>query len=181
VLNTAVIMARVELAMTIAFQGDLAAAVELCDEVRATCDRHGERWVKAYALYVLAFATWTEGHVEEAGTLARECLATSHAFNDLVCAVLAIELLALLQTASGNSRSAATLQGAAQQIWRSVGLPLFGSAYFNAPHNECEARARHALGDHGYEAAFRDGAHLSLDETLTCALGRQSLSRPAAS
>ncbi|TGA84143.1 hypothetical protein [Streptomyces sp. MZ04] len=52
-LNSNVMMARIELAMALAFQGDLDAAVGLCAQARATCEAHGERWAKAYALYVL--------------------------------------------------------------------------------------------------------------------------------
>jgi hypothetical protein len=147
-LNTAVLMTRVELAMTIAFQGDLTSAVDLCDEVRTTCEKHGERWVKAYALYVLAFAAWAQGHIEAATTLARECLRISDAFHDLVCTVLSIELLALFLAAAGQSGDAATLQGAAQQMWRAVGLPLFGSVYFNAPQRVRNSGAEGARRRH---------------------------------
>ncbi|WP_141576656.1 regulator [Actinomadura sp. WMMA1423] len=170
-LNTSVIMARVEYAMTVAFQGDLPYAVELCEEVRAIGEEHGERWVRAYALYVLAFAAWTGGRVEEATCLARECLSISRTFGDLVCAVLAMELLALFQAAGGRSRDAAALHGAAERIWRTVGLPLFGSAYFNAPHNEGEALARRDLGDETYRHLLQQGMRLDLDQAVAFATG----------
>src|SRR5205085_2129482 len=65
-LNSNVMMARIELAMALAFQGDLAAAVPQCEEARATCEEYGERWAKAYALYVLSFAAWAGGRSEAA-------------------------------------------------------------------------------------------------------------------
>ncbi|MFG2004461.1 ATP-binding protein [Spirillospora sp. NPDC048911] len=173
-LNTTVIMARVEFAMTNAFQGDLPFAVELCESVRAICEEHGEGWVKAYALYVLAFARWTEGRTEEATALARESLTLSRTFHDLVCAVLAIELLALFQTAGGSAEDASALQGAAKRIWRTVGLPLFGSAYFNAPHIQGEALARRSLGDAAYDQFFEDGTHLDLDQAVAFAMGART-------
>lgn len=171
-MHTHLILAKVELAMTIAFQGDVPSAVDLCEDVRSTCEDHGERWVKAYALHVLAFASWTKGRLEEARELSREALQCSYAFNDLVCTVLSAELLALLMAASGSHEDAAMLQGAAQRIWRSVGLRLFGSVYFNAAHHECEARAREALGDRAYEAAFHKGAQMTLGETVAFARER---------
>ncbi|TDD86868.1 regulator [Actinomadura darangshiensis] len=177
-LNTSVIMARAEYAMTVAFQGDLPFAVELCEEVRAISEEHGEQWVKAYALYVLAFAAWTGGRVEEATDLARECVNISRTFHDLVCAVLGIELLAMFHAAGGRPRDAAALQGAAERIWRTVGLPLFGSAYFNAPHGEGEALARRALGDEAYGHFFEQGMDLDLDQAVAFALGERPNSLP---
>ncbi|XRQ14238.1 ATP-binding protein [Actinomadura welshii] len=177
-LNTSVIMARAEYAMTVAFQGDLPFAVELCEGVRATCEEHGEQWVRAYALYVLAFAAWTGGRVEEATGLARQCVTISRTFHDLVCAVLGIELLALFHAAGGRPGDAAALQGAAGRIWRTVGLPLFGSAYFNAPHNEGEALARQALGDEAYGHFFERGTGLDLDQAVAFALGERPSDLP---
>ncbi|MFB4309571.1 ATPase [Actinomadura sp. GTD37] len=177
-LDTSVIMARAEYAMTVAFQGDLPFAVELCEEVRAICEEHGEQWVRAYALYVLAFAAWTEGRADDATALAQKCVNISRTFNDLVCAVLGVELLALFHAARGRPRDAAALQGAAKRIWRTVGLPLFGSAYFNAPHNEGEALARRALGDEAYGHFHEQGTGLDLDQAVAFAMGERPDSLP---
>ena len=172
-LNSNVIMARVELAMALAFRGELATAVDVCTEVRRTCEEHGERWAMSYALYVLAFAAWTRGDLAEATALAKETLRINHAFHDLIGIVLPIELLALFRTAGDTEEHerAAVLQGAAQQIWRSVGPPLFGSAYFNAPHAECERRLRDRLGDRSYSMAIGSGSRLGLSEAVARALG----------
>ncbi|MGW7086569.1 ATP-binding protein [Streptomyces sp. NPDC054871] len=169
-LNSNVMMARIELAMALAFQGDLQAAVGLCEEARATCEEHGERWAKAYALYVLAFAAWAEGRGDEAARLARECLQINHEFGDLVGVVLPLEVIALLRASLGHCDQAAVLHGAAHRIWQRVGLPLFGSTYFNAPHATAVGLAREGLGDQGYEAAFARGTHLTLDDVVTAVL-----------
>ncbi|MEV6316849.1 AAA family ATPase [Streptomyces sp. NPDC051776] len=165
-LNSNVLMGQVALAITVAFQGDLAGAVALCEEVRQVCEDHGERWTLAYALYVLGYAAWTRGESTEARRLLEECLAIDHIFRDLVGAVTAIELLALFTVAEGDPEEAAVLQGAAGQLWRSVGLPLFGSRYFNAPHQECEQQAREALGTERYEECLSEGARLDLDAVV---------------
>ncbi|MEV8019326.1 regulator [Streptomyces sp. NPDC086554] len=169
-LNSNVMMARIELAMALAFQGDLEAAVGLCTEARATCEAHGERWAKAYALYVLAFAAWAGGRTDEAARLARECLLINYEFRDLVGIVLPIEVIALLRASAGHCEQAAVLQGGARRIWQRVGLPLFGSAYFNAPHDTAVALAREGLGDQGYAAAFERGTCLGLDEVVVAAV-----------
>ncbi|WP_416961549.1 ATP-binding protein [Streptomyces sp. Agncl-13] len=172
-LNSNVLMGQVELAMTRAFQGDLADAVKLCEDVRRVCDDHGERWTRAYALYVLAYVAWSDGELPLARDLLADCLASAHGFRDLLGSVLAVELLALVTVAEGDAAEAALLQGAAAGMWPSVGLPLFGSAYYNAPHELCEAMARERLGDERYEECVREGALLGREAAVSRALGQE--------
>ncbi|MBK6013951.1 AAA family ATPase [Streptomyces sp. MBT53] len=172
-LNSNVLMGQVELAMARAFQGDLADAVKLCEDVRRVCEDHGERWTRAYALYVLAYVAWSEGELPHARDLLADCLGSAHGFRDLLGSVLAVELLALVTAAEGDAAEAALLQGAAGVMWPSVGLPLFGSAYYNAPHELCEAMARERLGDGPYEERVREGARLGREAAVARALGQR--------
>ncbi|MET7701412.1 regulator [Streptomyces sp. NPDC005485] len=171
-LNSNVLMGQVELAMAVAFRGDMPGAVKLCEDVRRVCEDHGERWALAYALYVLAYEAWSAGDPLRARSLLEQCLGSAHAFRDLLGTVLSIELLALVTQVQGDSAEAALLQGAAARMWPSVGLPLFGSAYYNAPHELCEASARERLGDERYEACVREGALLGRDAAVARALRR---------
>jgi predicted ATPase len=180
-LNSNVLMGQVELAMALAFQGDLQAAVKLCEDVRRVCEDHGERWALAYALYVLAYEAWVEGDPARARDLLGESLGICHAFHDLLGTVLAIELLALVTVVEDDPAEAALLQGAASRMWPSVGLPLFGSAYYNAPHERCEATARERLGDQRYEECVRAGARLGQEAAVARALGRGAGARPLGS
>nr|WP_186337900.1 MULTISPECIES: AAA family ATPase [Streptomyces] len=179
-LNSNVLMGRVELAMARAFQGDLPDAVRLCEDVRRVCEEHGERWARSYALYVLAYAAWREGAAERARELLAECLRHAHAFDDLLGSVLTLELLALVTATEGDPAEAAVLQGAAARLWPSVGLPLFGSEHYNAPHVQCESAARGALGDARYEECVRRGGRLDREAAVSRALGRAG-NRPSAS
>ncbi|MDQ1039964.1 tetratricopeptide (TPR) repeat protein [Streptomyces sp. V3I8] len=179
-LNSNVLMGQVELAMALAFQGDLPGAVRLCEEVRRICVDHGERWSLAYAQYVLAYAAWAEGDLAEARRLLTECLDVSHVFHDLLGTVLAVELLALVTVAEGDADEAAVLQGSASRMWPSVGLPLFGSVHYNAPHERCEAAARERLGDERYEECVRLGARLGRQAAVGRALGHTRQRTPAA-
>ncbi|MEU3899251.1 regulator [Streptomyces sp. NPDC045251] len=171
-LNSNVLMGQVELAMTLAFQGDLPDAVRLCEDVRRVCEDHGERWARGYALYVLAYAAWNDGEPARARELLVDCLRGAHRFRDQLGSVLAVELLALVTVAEGDAAEAAVLQGGAGRMWPSVGLPLFGSAHYNAPHELCEAAAREQLGDERYEECVRHGALLGRREVVTRALRR---------
>lgn len=177
-LNSSVLMGQVELAMTRAFQGDLPEAVRLCEDVRRVCEDHGERWARSYALYVLGYAAWRDDDPRRARELLRDCLDNAHAFHDLLGSVLTIELLALVTATQGDPAEAAVLQGAAGRLWPSVGLPLFGSAFYNAPHEQCEATARQALGDRRYEECVREGARLDREAAVARALGRDGV-RPS--
>ncbi|WP_217254655.1 regulator [Streptomyces sp. AC602_WCS936] len=171
-LNSNVLMGQVELAMALAFQGDLPDAVLLCEDVRRVCEDHGERWARGYALYVLAYAAWNDGEPARARELLVDCLRGAHRFRDQLGSVLAVELLALVTVAEGDAAEAAVLQGGAGRMWPSVGLPLFGSAHYNAPHELCEAAAREQLGDERYEECVRHGARLGRREVVTRALRR---------
>ncbi|MFD3451288.1 ATP-binding protein [Streptomyces sp. NPDC058691] len=168
-LNSNVIMAEVELAMAVAFLGDLEGGIELCERIRETCEDHGERWALAYALYTRAVIAWWQEDPALAAELAAESVRINHAFRDLVGIVLGIELLALL-TASHDAQEAAVLQGAAGGIWDAVGLPVFGSRYFGIPHSRCEELSRAELGRAGYERAFAEGGTLDLDSAVARAL-----------
>lgn len=179
-LNSAVLMGQVELAMAVAFQGDLPAAVRLCEEVRRVCEDHGERWTRGYALYVLAYAALSDGDPGGARLLLADCLAGAHAFHDLLGSVLAVELLALVTAVEGDPAEAAVLQGAAGRMWPSVGLPLFGSVHYNAPHERCAALARERLGEERYAAGVREGALLTRRAAVERALGRSPLAPEAA-
>ncbi|MGW6540972.1 ATP-binding protein [Streptomyces sp. NPDC055051] len=178
-LNSNVLMGRVELAMARAFRGDLEGAAMICREVREVCEERGERWSRAYALYVLAFSAWTRGALPEARELLVECLTINHLFRDQVGVVLAVELLALVTVSEGDPVEAAVLQGAALPVWDTVGVQLFGSGSFDGPRALCAGRAVEELGAERYEESFRLGQGLSLDEAVERAVADRSGAVPA--
>ena len=127
---------------------------------------------------MLAYAQLQQGRPECARELLRESLAIGHTFHDLLGSVLAMELLALVTAVEGDAAEAAVLQGAAERIWPSVGLPLFGSAYYGRPRAECERLARRELGDARYESGRRAGAQLDPDAAVARALACRPVDRP---
>ncbi len=180
-LNSAVLTARVELALALLFQrgatggrGDpaVAEAARLCEEVREICEDHGERWALAYALYGLAYVAWAEGDPARARRLLEECLVIGDSFRDLLVVALAVELLAPVALDEGDPAEAAVLQGAAGGLWPLVGAELFGSVCYRLPRVLCERRARALLGDARYEERVRRGVPLGLEGTVRRALGR---------
>lgn len=173
-LNSNVLMARIELAMTVGFQGDPQSAAEICEEVREICEDHGERWARGYALYVLGFTCLQQGLPAHARTLLGQALASSHAFHDRLGTVLAVELLALVTAVEGDVAEAALLQGAADRVWPSVGLPLFGSVHYGGPRARCAELCRDALGEEAYAGRLRAGGRLGVDAMVARALAGRS-------
>ncbi|GGV82585.1 hypothetical protein GCM10015535_24340 [Streptomyces gelaticus] len=177
-LNSNVLMAQIELAMAVGFNGDPDGAAAICEEVKEICEDHGERWALSYALYVLAFTALQHGRPDRARELLGQSLVISHTFHDLLGSVLALELLALVTAVEGDAAEAAVLQGAADRIWPSVGLPLFGSAQYGQPRVRCEELARRELGDDRYESGLRTGGQLDTDAAVARALASVPADRP---
>ncbi len=169
-MNSNVMLAAIEMAIAAMFLGELDQAAALCDEARAVGAAHGEEWAYAYAIYVLAMVALNRGDFDQATDYARNSLRIKRRFNDLLGMVLAIEVLAWTESSLRHWVRAATLLGCANRIWQSVGYPMFGSKYFGAPHGDCEVRAREALGDRRFAAAFRRGSEFGPDESIAYAL-----------
>ncbi|MFI6845711.1 regulator [Kitasatospora sp. NBC_00085] len=176
-LNSNVLMAMFELGIAYLFQGDQESGDLWLGQVREHCEEHGEQWAYAYGLYALAYSHWLNGDIRPARAQARKSVRLSHLFRDLLGIVLAIDLLALLETAPagpgepGDLREARVLQGAAHRIWQAVGKPFFGSRTFNGPHRECEERARAGLTGQEFTDWFDCGTRLDLDAAVHRALG----------
>ncbi|MCX4684518.1 regulator [Kitasatospora purpeofusca] len=176
-LNSNVLMAMFELGIAYLFQGDQDSGELWLGQVRELCEEHGEQWAYAYALYALAYSHWLNGEVRPARALARQSVRLNRLFNDLLGIVLAIDLLALLETEPagpgepGDLREARVLQGAAHRIWQAVGKPFFGSRTFNGPHRACEERAGAGLTEQEYTDFFTTGTRLDLDAAVHRALG----------
>ncbi|WP_081900499.1 ATP-binding protein [Allokutzneria albata] len=169
-LNSNVLLAEIELSLVAVFQGDLARAAAHCEQARTLGAEHGEQWACAFVTYVLAVMALSRGDVGKAIAHGKDCLRVHGTFHDLLGIALAIEVLAWSEAARSDPARAATLLGAANQVWRSVGYPMFGSRYFGAPHKECEARVRQELGDHLFRSAFQHGMEFSLPEAISYAL-----------
>ncbi len=176
--NSHTMLAGIELAISATFRHDFAAAERLCVEAKAVGEEHGELWAQAYAIYGLALCAWVSGDFARADRLGRECLRIKRTFHDLLGIVLAIEVLAWIAASQGNAARAAVLLGATNEIWQSVGYPMFGSRYFGAPHGECEVAAVTALGEADFRIEFRRGMDLELEDAISFAIGEDTSGAP---
>jgi DNA-binding CsgD family transcriptional regulator len=173
-LTTTAISAYAAPVLAAVYQGDLARAVAYAQHACALCERHGEQWARAYALYALSLAEWKQGEVVRASAHARDALRIAHAFDDSFGRAACVERLACIAGTAGEDERAAMLLGAAGTMWQLVGgQPLFGSQHAIAAHEGCEQQSRRTLGDRGFQAAFGRGADLDVDQAVAYALGEK--------
>ncbi|MEV7445867.1 NB-ARC domain-containing protein [Streptomyces sp. NPDC091204] len=151
----------------------LAAGYALCDQgrfeeatdearsLREACAELGERWLRAYADYILAVASLGLGDHGEAARHVRAMLSGKRLLGDRFGIALGLDLLAAAVAGLGDGELAARLLGTGHAWWRTVGRPQMGSPSLTALRDQGERQARAAIGDAAYETAFLGGAATS--------------------
>ncbi|WP_371646181.1 MULTISPECIES: NB-ARC domain-containing protein [unclassified Streptomyces] len=141
--------------------GRFEEAAEEARGLREACAELGERWLRAYADYVLALAALGLGHHGEAARHVRAMLSGKRLLGDRFGIALGLDLLAAAVAALGDGELAARLLGTGHAWWRTVGRPQMGSPSLTALRDQGERQARAAIGDDAYEAAFLGGTTAS--------------------
>lgn len=170
-LNPGLLLGLPQLAMALILTGDLARARMVLEECLGVCDDAGELWARSYACYVLGVLEWASGGLDAAWQQARVALRIKRLFDDVTGGVLCLELLAWVVAGRGDLEQAARLLGAAQGIWRTFGLPLFGSPFYGAEHAACERAARDALGDAEFDRLVAEGMAVGYADATAYCLG----------
>ncbi|MER5929117.1 NB-ARC domain-containing protein [Streptomyces sp. NPDC002054] len=140
--------------------GRFEEAVEEATGLREACAELGERWLRAYADYMLAMAALRLGQPDEAARHVRAMLSGKRLLGDRFGIALGLDLLAAAVAAQGDGELAARLLGNGHAWWRTVGRPQMGSPSLTAVRDAGERQARAAIGDAAYEIAFRGGAQV---------------------
>ncbi|MFK8910589.1 ATP-binding protein [Streptomyces sp. YS-3] len=138
--------------------------------LRDRCASRGERWMRAYADYMLAVTALALGRATEAAEHARAMLTGKRLLHDSFGIALGLDVLACALAARGDGERGALVLGTGQEYWRTVGKAQMGAPRLTAVREECERRARAALGDQAYDSAFHRGARAGLDQGLSDAL-----------
>ncbi len=160
-----------QLALTATLRGD-ARAEELCTEVLALCEARGTQWTRSYALWVRGLELWRRGDPRRSATLVQEAIRLKRPFDDQWGIALCLEVLAWVVADTGEHERAARLLGAASMVWRLNGTSFPGHVV--SPHHQCEEQLSRALGDESFQAAFRSGTDLTLNQTMAYALGEKT-------
>ncbi|MGW1376793.1 ATP-binding protein [Streptomyces sp. NPDC002446] len=134
--------------------GKLDEARAEATALRRGCVQRGEHWSRSYTDYQLSLISLFQGRSEESEAHARAMLAAKHSIGDTFGIALGLDLLAAALAAKGDGAAAARVYGIGQAIWRTVGHPQRGTPELRAVREECEQRARAALGDDVYAEVF---------------------------
>ncbi|MEU9122589.1 NB-ARC domain-containing protein [Streptomyces sp. NPDC048506] len=138
--------------------GRLAEARAEATALRRGCVQRGEHWTRSYTDYQLSLISLFQGRPEESADHARAMLAGKQDIGDKFGIALGLDLLAAAVAAQGDGAAAARVYGSGQAIWRTVGHPQRGTPELRAVREECERRARAAIGDEAYAEAFRQAS-----------------------
>ncbi|MFJ3881115.1 ATP-binding protein [Streptomyces sp. NPDC090077] len=152
------LLCRLATAYALCDLGRFEDAAEEAQGLREACAELGERWLRAYADYVLAVAALGLGQYGEASRHVRAMLSGKRLLGDRFGIALGLDLLAAAVAALGDGELAARLLGTGHAWWRTVGRPQMGSPSLTALRDQGERQARAAIGDAAYETAFRGGA-----------------------
>ncbi|MGW2632964.1 ATP-binding protein [Streptomyces chattanoogensis] len=146
--------------------GKLTEARAEAAELRRDCVAHGEYWARSYADYQLSLIALLQGRPEDSAGHARAMLVAKQGIGDNFGIALGLDLLAAAVAAQGNGESAAVVYGTGQAYWRTVGHPQRGTPELRAVREQCEQRARAAIGDEAYADAFRRGTEARPEASL---------------
>lgn len=128
--------------------------------------------ILAFSLIQLSRALWRGGDLTLAAEHARNALRLQQATTSPLSTAHAVQLLAWIAATVGESERAAVLLGATNQVWRTFGIGnLLDAPLYRPQHENCEVRARGALGEVRFDACFRHGCELSIDEIVSFAAG----------
>jgi len=90
--------------------------------------------------------------------------------NDRRTAAYCLETLAWVAGCADSPRIAAVMLGAAAGLANAVGSTNVPFAHLSVHHDECEARARLALGADEFDVAHQEGSSLNFNEAIQLGL-----------
>ena len=181
------IMGQVQTAFLLGMNLGLAGAGERAIEAHREClaltEPLGELWFRSYSLWALGLDAWRTGDQQRATALEKDSLRMKRDLDDHLSIALCLEALAWLATTEHDPERSPTLLGAADAIWRVIGMSLTEIPFFASYRAEGEAAARQRLPERAFEAAFRRGAQLTLADAIALALEEEvpARTKPAAS
>ncbi|MFE7722684.1 hypothetical protein ACFU44_27000 [Nocardia rhizosphaerihabitans] len=95
----------------------------------------------------------------------REALQLKRFTQDSLGLAFILDALAWTAAASGDCERAAVLLGASDQVWQTIGVPLFGAKHLLEWREQFADVARQALGNSDFDTAFARGGQRSRSKT----------------
>ncbi|WP_370937408.1 LuxR C-terminal-related transcriptional regulator [Amycolatopsis sp. cg13] len=156
---------RVEMATTYVLLGEFDRAAELVEELYERCTAAGERWNLSYARWLRGMLALVRGEHETAEAELFEALRIKRPFRDTLGLALTLEVLAWVAADRGEADRAATLSGATDSLWRTIGARLMPGA-----RRRYERQGRMDLAAEKFQPARERGGRFTVEETLAFAL-----------
>jgi predicted ATPase/Tfp pilus assembly protein PilF len=160
------------LAMMVYSQGDLGRAAQLTEEAVALFRELGNRVDVALVLCNLGWIALLQDDLGRAADLYRESLSLSWEIGLNPMVQSALEGLACVAGAKGEAERAARLWGAAQSLHETKGIPR--DTDFLAEADARISAVRTGMGEEVWEAAWRKGRAITLDEAVSYALEEEA-------
>jgi predicted ATPase/DNA-binding CsgD family transcriptional regulator len=149
-------------------------AASFAEQCLAMAEARGAEWSRASGLWVLGLECLRHGDAGRATTLLRAGLRLRRPFHDRRGMALSLEALGWAAAEEGRTEQAARLLGMASRLWRELHAPIPRLGHIAGSHGRWEAKARAALGDHAFAAAFDGGAALAVDAVIAEALDERN-------
>jgi non-specific serine/threonine protein kinase len=151
-------------------RGESVTAMASYEAALALSESHGESMYRMLALLSMGAAKWRHGKGLHAIRLLRQSLELARAVNDRRSAAYCLETLAWVACDADSPRIAAVMLGAAAGLARAVGSTSVPFAHLSVHHDECESRARLALGADEFDVAHREGSSLNFTDAIQLGL-----------
>jgi non-specific serine/threonine protein kinase len=151
-------------------RGDSVSAIASYEKALALSEFHGESMYRMLTLLSMGGAKWRHGESDHAIQLVRQSLELAGLVNDRRTAAYCLETLAWIAGEADSPRTAAVMLGAATGIANAVGSTSVPFAHLSVHHDECESRARRALGNNEFDAARQEGSSLKLSDAIQLGL-----------
>jgi predicted ATPase/DNA-binding SARP family transcriptional activator len=152
--------------------GDLDGSHLLHLEALRLAEQVGDRRLESVALTNLGLVAQARKDFSAARSFHRRSLQLAEALGERRSIAESLEELASVAAAGGDADLAASLFGASQALRASIGAPI--PAPDLARYNQAVEKARQALGDDAYEAAWERGGSASMQQAIAVAHGSPS-------
>lgn len=159
--------------------GDEKRAIACHEATLKLTEPVGECFHRSYALWALGLLALNQGEHRRAAELQQESLRLRRGLRDLTGAGWSLESLAWAEGTAARHARAATLLGAADQLWEVMGRPLRTYQHLIGNHDACDREARRALGKARFDVAFQRGRGFDFEEAMAYALEEDLESTPA--
>jgi len=129
----------------------------------------GESWFRSWSLWAFGVEKWRQGDLATAADLEDASLRLKRSLDDQVGIACCFEALSWIAASDRDEARSATLLGAADRIWKTVGTSLQGIAPMWPYHEQGETTARQ-IGERAFKHAYDTGLHLRSAEAISLAL-----------